>query len=205
MKKHNPLGLTPEELAELEAFDAEVDQDNQLTTAELAESRRLDREYSPSHNTYKAKKQREYNRRHKEERRAQARKDYWSNPEKHREAGRRWYARHGQQKREYARAYYQEHKDEYLAQEHARQAIWEPYGQRIRAAREARGWTQKELGARLGLSHGQTVAKYETGRRQIDWERFRAVLPEIGPQPEGYPARNAHIGRPRQWNEEGQI
>jgi transcriptional regulator with XRE-family HTH domain len=35
---------------------------------------------------------------------------------------------------------------------------------RIREAREARGWTQDELAARIG-STGMTVSHWETGRR----------------------------------------
>ena len=202
MKKRNPLGLTPEELAELQAFDAEVDQDDELTCAELAGARQRDREHQEAHASNHLQRQREYNRAHREQRRVQARKDYWRNPEKHREASRRWYKNHPQQRKEYARAYRQEHRDEYRERENNNRTVWEPYGLRIKQARKARGWSQKELGARLGGICNQAVAKYETGRRPIDWERFRAVLPEIGPQPENYPHRNTRPGPARQWKGE---
>lgn len=202
MKRDNPLGLTPEELAELAAFDAEVDQDDEgLTTAELAAACRLDREHGEVYNSFSARRQREYNRKNREKRNAQSRQYYWAAPEKYRETSRRWYANHTQHRKEYAQAYYRERKEEYNAKEHDRMVVWGPYGQQIREAREARGWSQQELAGRLGLARGQSVAKYETGRRQIDWERFRAVMPELGPQPENYPPRNTRPGRPRQEEE----
>ncbi|MBR5877915.1 MAG: hypothetical protein IKY91_00075, partial [Akkermansia sp.] len=150
MKKTNPLGLTPEELAELAAFDAEVDQDDELTLAELVEARKRDRDHQARHYDNQYASQREYNHTHREQRRIQARKDYWANPEKHRETCRRWSANHREQRREYARAYAAENKDLLKAQEAQNVKVWGPYGQIIRTARKARGWTQADLGRRLG-------------------------------------------------------
>lgn len=200
MKKDNPLGLTPEELAELEAFDAEVDQDDELTRAELVEAHKRDREHKARHYDNRYASQREYNRTHKEQRRVQARKDYWNNPEKHREVCRRWAKNHREHRRAYARAYHAENKDKRLALEEQNVKIWGPYGQIIRAARKARGWSQEDVGRMMG-TNGQNVSKMEIGKRQIDWERFQAILPEIGPRPEGYPELRGP-GRLRQWKGE---
>lgn len=51
-------------------------------------------------------------------------------------------------------------------------------GARVRAAREARGWSQAELGRRVGLS-GSAVGRIETGTRDgelLSWRRICAVL-----------------------------
>lgn len=51
-------------------------------------------------------------------------------------------------------------------------------GQRVRAAREARGWSQAELGRQVGLS-GSAVGRIETGTRDgelASWRRICAVL-----------------------------
>lgn len=39
-----------------------------------------------------------------------------------------------------------------------------PFGERVREAREARGWSQGELGAKIGVS-GPQISRIESGER----------------------------------------
>ncbi len=51
---------------------------------------------------------------------------------------------------------------------------------RIRQARTARGWTQKELAERLGLASNVTVARYESGERNVDLDTLARIAAVTG-------------------------
>jgi transcriptional regulator with XRE-family HTH domain len=40
------------------------------------------------------------------------------------------------------------------------------FGANLRRAREARAWSQDDLGHRVGLKSGATISQYEVGRRE---------------------------------------
>lgn len=197
MKKRNTLGLTPRELAELAAFDAEVDQDDVLTMAEIAEATKRDVESHPNHQTKKNKHERERREKHREEGLAAGRTRYWNNREKSLARTAEYYQRNKGYIQDYKKAWYNENKRRIMEKERASQAIWGPYGQMIREARLARGLTQIALGALLGVTD-TTVGRWEAGTVGFNWERLQAVLPEIGARPEGCPDVPAvKCGRPR--------
>ena len=55
------------------------------------------------------------------------------------------------------------------------------YGERIRSAREARGWTRERLARETGL-HAKTIKRLEeeeSGPRDSTWELLKYVLTEI--------------------------
>lgn len=52
-------------------------------------------------------------------------------------------------------------------------------GQRIAAMREARKWTQAELGARVGTS-GTYIGHLETGYRQPSYPTIKAIARALG-------------------------
>ena len=195
--RNNRLGLTPRELAELAAFDAEVDQDDVLTMAEIAEATKRDVESHPNHQTKKNKHERERREKHRDEQRAAERTRYWNNREEHLAKTAEYYQRNKGYIQDYKKAWYRENKRRIMEKERAAQAIWSPYGQTIREARLARGLSQRALGVLLGVS-GTAVGKWESGIVGFNWERLQAVLPEIGARPEGCPDVPAvKCGRPR--------
>ncbi len=52
------------------------------------------------------------------------------------------------------------------------------YTLKLREARKAKGWTQKELAERIGTSQNN-ISRYETGQRQIkltDWPKYAICL-----------------------------
>lgn len=54
-------------------------------------------------------------------------------------------------------------------------------GERIAAARQAKGWTQPELAERCGWGHNQArISHYETGRREPDFEDMRTLEDTLG-------------------------
>ncbi len=55
-----------------------------------------------------------------------------------------------------------------------------PFGERLRALREARGWTQEELGRRAGLAGKTTVWRLEAGQHQPAWPTVLALANALG-------------------------
>ncbi len=53
------------------------------------------------------------------------------------------------------------------------------FGERLRHARKEKGLTQKEMAERLGIA-GSTYAGYETGFREPDLFRLKAIIKELG-------------------------
>lgn len=49
---------------------------------------------------------------------------------------------------------------------------------RIAEARKARGWTQKDLGEKLGVSL-MMVCHWEKGRAKAPWDRLFEIMPEL--------------------------
>ena len=49
-------------------------------------------------------------------------------------------------------------------------------GQRIKAAREARGWTQAELAERLGYKTWVTISRLENGHHAYDKPSSRVLM-----------------------------
>ena len=56
---------------------------------------------------------------------------------------------------------------------------WERMREQIRDARRARGWSQEELGRRIGVAKS-TVANWESGRREPDWNMIAQLLRLLG-------------------------
>ena len=140
--------FTPEELAELAAADAEIEDDDALTLEEYRESMLRDREIAGPLKPYsEARRARE--REHARKRRADPKV-----AERARQAHRAWYAKN----RDYALAW---QKDYYLRNTGAkRRAAAElrerlrdnPDGKAVRALRKQMGLTQRQLAPIMGKS-----------------------------------------------------
>lgn len=52
-------------------------------------------------------------------------------------------------------------------------------GERLRELREARGWTQGEMGEVLGISR-QGISELENGKSRITLDRLTRVLDKLG-------------------------
>ena len=55
-------------------------------------------------------------------------------------------------------------------------------GRRIRTAREDAGLTQSELADRIGLSHPQSISRYERGETEVPQKRLRRIGEATGKQ-----------------------
>lgn len=65
-------------------------------------------------------------------------------------------------------------------EEHLREALDSAaWGEKIRALREERGWSQRDLAERLDL-HYTTVSEIERGRTQLTLERLNRVVEALG-------------------------
>ena len=179
--------FTPEELAELAAFDAEVDETFEITSQEAREADRRDVFLDEGGDPAKRKRL-EYRMANREKINAYYREYFKRNQAQKLAAQRKWYAKHKDYAREKKAEWYRKNRAEISRQEAERQNIYRPYGQMIAQARTARGWSQEKLGEAMGIK-GNSVSRYERGTRAIDWERFRTVMPELGPRPEGFPGK----------------
>ena len=166
--------FSPEELAELEAFDKQIeDEDEPLTLEEWRASMRRDRglplDPKPISEERKAKA-----RERARERRAQ-------NPEYYREAHRQWYAKN----RAYAQAWQREyHRNKPDVRRKAQERLQKQLRQseavlRLRALRSRLGLTQAQLGAIFGVSqmsaHYWEAGKVHIPQRVLNWmDRCRA-------------------------------
>lgn len=54
------------------------------------------------------------------------------------------------------------------------------FGRKVRDLREARGWTQAELGERAGGMAHQSVAKYERGASEPTWSVVIRLADALG-------------------------
>ena len=155
--------FTPEELAELAAFDAEIDDEDEpeeLSLEDWRQAMRRDRGlfdppklYTPEQRKIQRERSREYRRKH---------------PEKNRENCKQWYARN----RDYACAYQREYRRTHpegrkKTAENRREALkGNPEAVELRELRMALGLRQRDVGAILGVS--ATAVCY--------WETFRASV-----------------------------
>ena len=153
--------FSPEELAELEAFDREIeDEDEPLTLEEWRESMRRDRglEGPPKP---RSPEQREKDRIKSRERRA-AKAEYYRN------AHRAWYARN----KEYAQAWQRDYSRRHTAEKlESLRRLKERnrsngIGLQLRELRKALGMTQAQLGEIFGKSR-QVANNWESGVTQI--------------------------------------
>lgn len=166
--------FTPEELAELAAFDAEIeDEDKPLTLEEYRESMRRDRGLQgPTKPHTEAQRARE--REHARKRR--------KNPavaERARQAHRAWYAKNC----EYAKAWQREYeKNRGPAKKASVQRLWEklrdsPQAREVLELRKALEMTQRQLGPILGRSYA-VIHNWEAGKTRVPaWalERLREL------------------------------
>ena len=74
--------------------------------------------------------------------------------------------------------YYQKNKDKIDARFNRNKRRYGPKQAVIREMRLARGWTQKGLADRMGLSY-KTIACWEQGKNPANWERLYQVMPEL--------------------------
>lgn len=160
--------FSPEELAELEAFDKEIEDDDEpLTLEEWRASMRRDRgiEGPP--------KQRSPEEREKDRIKSRARRE--ANAEYCREAHRAWYAKNREYAQAWQRDYYRRHAEE---KRESQRRLKERNrssgtGLRLRELRKALGMTQAQMGEIFGSSR-QVVHNWEAGKsyipeRVLDW------------------------------------
>jgi transcriptional regulator with XRE-family HTH domain len=76
------------------------------------------------------------------------------------------------------------------------------FADRLRELREAKGWSQQELGDRAGL-HMQTVSRFERGTLKPTWENVLALADILGVDCRAFCQRPAAVlerrgpGRPK--------
>jgi ribosome-binding protein aMBF1 (putative translation factor) len=114
-----------------------------------------------------------------------------------REYNSRYYREHLEERRAYGRAYYalrkkrllSLHPDDYYKEVAQRSASSKASRERnmalyaekqrvIRDARQARGWLQKDLAEKLGVTQA-CVRYYECGAVKAPWDKLTAVMPEL--------------------------
>lgn len=166
--------FTPEELAELAAFDAEIeDEDKPLTLEEYRESMRRDRglEGPPKpHSEAQRAKEREYSRK---------RRSAPAVAEMQRQAHRAWYAKNCEYAKAWQREYYRTHSDaKRRSTEQLRERLKDnPEAAELRALRKALGMSMRQLGPIFGKSY-QVIHYWETGKTRVPpWalERLREL------------------------------
>lgn len=153
--------FTPEELAELEAFDREIeDEDEPLTLEEWRESMRRDRGLEGPPRP-RSPEERERNRIKSRERRE-------ANAEYYREAHRAWYAKNREYAQAWQREYYRTHAEAHTAaQLRLRERNRDSEARfRLRELRKALGLTQAELGRLFDRSR-QVAHHWESGQSNI--------------------------------------
>ena len=160
--------FTPEELAELEAFDRKIeDEDAPLTLEEWRQSMRRDRgiEGPP--------KERSPEERERDRIKSRARRE--ANAEYYREAHRAWYAKN----REYAQAWQRDYCNKHIEERKAARLRLREHNResearfRLRELRKTLGMTQAQLGEIFGRSR-QVANNWESGvscvpARVLEW------------------------------------
>jgi len=166
--------FTPEELEELAAFDAEIeDEDKPLTLEEYRESMRRDRglQGPPKPHT---EAQRAREREH-----ARKRRKIPAVAERQRQAHRAWYAKNCEYAKAWQREYYLTHTDakRRSTEELHRRLQGNPAAAEMRALRKALGMTLRQLSPIIGRS-AQVIHYWETGQTRVPaWalERLREL------------------------------
>lgn len=158
--------FSPEELAELEAFDREIEDDDEpLTLEEWRESMRRDRGLEgppkPCSDERRAQ-QRESSRIYRETHREQVR-----------EAHRRWYRKNREYAQAWQRDYYRRHTSEHREAGLHFRALYPEAGKELRTLRMSLGLTQGAVGAMFGCCRS-AVSFWERGkvsvpRRVLEW------------------------------------
>ena len=184
--------FTPEELAELAAADAEIEDDDALTLEEYRESMRRDREIAGPMKPYsEARRARE--REHSRKRRQDP-----GVAEKQRQAHRAWYAKNHEYALAWQREYSLTHTDakRRSTEELQRRLQGNPAAAEMRELRKALGLTMRQLSLIMGRSY-QVIHYWETGKTRVPaWalERLRELADAAGgdlstasrsPSPEG--------------------
>ena len=180
------MAFTPEELADMAAFDAEIEETFQLTSQEVQVSAKLDRVLSSRYDAEEADRKASWYRKNKKRIAARQHAYYMANKEKILAQGRAWYRANKDYHRRRKAEWYRNNLEAIHQREAEQKKLYAPYGRMVAEARKARGWTQADLGKALGISGG-SVCNYEIGYRKLNWERIQAVMPELGPRPEGFP------------------
>lgn len=57
---------------------------------------------------------------------------------------------------------------------------WKRYGERIRALRQIRGYSQEYMALRLNLSGQKQYSRYETGETKLDLAQAEAIMEVLG-------------------------
>src|SRR5712691_1975853 len=70
-------------------------------------------------------------------------------------------------------------------------------GARLRQFRQARGWSQDELGKRLKMT-AATVSRYETGDLQIDADQLPVIAELLGVHPADFYLESGHYVPPEE-------
>lgn len=157
---------TAEELAELAAFDAEIDADDELTDEEICAAQARDRmavgekkagrsgpgSYYERNREYCKARQRTYTQKHRDEINEKARARRAANPEVYRARQRELLKRN--------------------------RALYSDAQKSIRAYRQARNMTQKEFGEILGKS-GATIENWERGSSKANWKLIAKFFPDF--------------------------
>ena len=91
----------------------------------------------------------------------------------------------------YQREYYEANRDAIAAKQREyreanRDAI-AAYQREIRTARKLRGYTQRVLGALIGVDRS-TISHWESGKAPADWELLYTALPELAERSRPFPA-----------------
>lgn len=178
--------VTYEEFLELRAIDKEL---LFPKTRKQRQSAIYSRRYYESHKEQVLKKGREWRSKNREHVRARGRKYYHEHKA---EYAARWEHRYKKHREEilaerkkwreqnptYFHDYYQRNKRRINSRFDYNRQKYGPIQASIKIARTARGWTQKGLADRLGLSY-KTIACWEQGKNPANWEKLYQVMPEL--------------------------
>jgi DNA-binding transcriptional regulator YiaG len=193
--------FTPEELAEMAAADAEIEEKFALTNEDLSLSRDLDRAAQLEDMSTAQRKLAEYKRAYYEANRdkvAEYKRAYYeANRDKVAEYQRAYYEANRDKVAERQRAYREANRDKVAERQRAyreanrdkvaerqrayREANRDKLAERQRAiatARQALGLTQAHIARMLGVSQA-TVCLWESGQLGADWDALTAVLPGL--------------------------
>lgn len=153
--------FSPEELAELEAFDREIEDDDEpLTLEEWRESMRRDRGLEgPPRPRSPEERERE---------KIKSREHRAANAEYYREAHRAWYAKNREYAQAWQRDYYRRHTEQRRESERRlrERNLRSDAPLRLRELRKALGLTQAQLGGIFGRSR-QVAHHWESGKSNI--------------------------------------
>ncbi len=162
------MKFTPEELAELQAYDAAVDAEP-ISYEDYRRSREIERELlfpKSWSERRRAAQQKAYREQNREKVAAQQKAYREQNREKLAAQQKAYYEQNREKVAAQKKAYYEQNREKLAAQKKA-----------IAGLRARHGYTQKDLSRLLGVSQS-LVSQWETGQRTADWEALMRVLPE---------------------------